>query len=482
MNQIYKITAIIVMAVFLVQCSPKTTAPVIETPQVTEPPTPPVTDSPNPCKSFSDLSGSDRDKAETAFVLYKDQMKYNNYKAALPIWRQAYTMAPGSNGRVKSHFDDGVTIYSKLIQETNDSTQKRLYVDTIRMIQAKREACFGADASYIGQKAFDYYYNLNGLVPEREIYETLKKSVDMGNGKMEYFIVNPFTKLLYDMVQAEHLSKEEGSKYALLIDQAVKDGLANCTGSQCDAWRVISEYAPDLLESLEGIDGFYDCEYYAGKYYALFKAHPDSCDIVNLAYRRMVRGKCAETDARLAEVAKLKNGKCYVAPVATGTLSQAYDEYGKGNYNAAIKLFEKYVDETADKEKKAKILLIISNIYYGDVKNFPKARQYAYEAAKQKAGWGEPYLLIGKLYASSGPLCGPGRGWDSQIVTWPAIDKWEYAKSIDPAVAKEANSLIGRYRQYMPNREDVHQRLMAPGQSITVGCWIKETTRIRTSD
>ena len=32
----------------------------------------------------------------------------------------------------------------------------------------------------------------------------------MGNGKMEYFIVNPFTKLLYDMVQAEHLSKEEG--------------------------------------------------------------------------------------------------------------------------------------------------------------------------------------------------------------------------------------------------------------------------------
>ena len=104
----------------------------------------------------------------------------------------------------------------------------------------------------------------------------------------------------------------------------------------------------------------------------MFKAHPDSCDIVNLAYRRMVRGKCAETDARLAEVTKEKNGKCYVAPVATGTLSQAYDEYGKGNYNGAIKLFEKYVDETADKEKKAKILLIISNIYYGDVKTFQK--------------------------------------------------------------------------------------------------------------
>ena len=99
-----------------------------------------------------------------------------------------------------------------------------------------------------------------------------------------------------------------------------------------------------------------------------------------------------------------------------------------------------------------------------------------------KSGWGEPYLLIGKLYASSGPLCGPGRGWDSQIVTWPAIDKWEYAKSIDPASAKEANSLIARYKQYMPNKEDVFFRTLNVGQSFYVGCWIKETTKIRTSD
>lgn len=486
MNPLTKTLGIIWVAAFLVQCSPKATAPVAEAPDPkteTPPPPPPPPGSTTSCRTFNDLPGTEREKAETAFVLYKDQMKYNNYKAALPIWRQAYTLAPGSNGRVKSHFDDGVTIYSKLVQETADSSQKRLYVDTIRMIQAKREECFGADAAYIGQKGFDYYYNLYGLVSEREIYETFKKSIDMGNGKVEYFIVNPFTKLLYDMVQAEHLSKEEGSKYAVLIGKAIKDGLANCTGAQCEAWKVINEYAPDLLESLEGIDNFYDCEYYADKYYTLYKTHPDSCDIVNLAYRRMLRGKCAESDARLKEVAALRNGKCYVAPAATGTLSQAYEAYGKGNYKNAISLFEKYVNEEApDKEKKAKVLLIISNIYYGDVKNYPKARQYAYEAAKQKPGWGEPYILIGKLYASSGPLCGPGRGWDSQIVTWPAIDKWEYAKSIDPTVAKEANTLINRYRQYMPSREDVHQRILAPGQSFTVGCWIKETTKIRTSD
>ncbi|MBK8701474.1 MAG: hypothetical protein IPN29_18790 [Saprospiraceae bacterium] len=463
------------------QCSPKV-AP-NETPPVVVSENPPKPEVTNPCKMFSDLPGLEREKAETAFVLYKDQLKINNYTAALPIWKQAYTLAPGSNGRVKGHFDDGVAIYSHLVTMTADSAKKRLFVDTIRMIQNKRQECFGADASYIGQKAFDYYYRLYGLVPEVEIYNTFKKAIDMGNGKMDYYIINPFTKLLYDRVQNGTETVEEGSKYALLVTKAITDGLATCKGEQCETWKIINEYAPDLLEGLEGVDGFYTCEYYAAKYHALFKATPDDCEVVNKAYRQMVRGGCPNDDARLKEVFAVKNSKCFVAPPAPGTLTQAYEAYSKGQYNTAIKLFDKYVDvEAPDKEKKAKYLMLISNIYYVDVKNFPKSRQYAYEAAKQRPGWGEPYMVIGKLYASSGPLCGPGRGWDSQIVTWPAIDKWEYAKSIDGSVASEANTLINRYKAYMPNREDIHQRSLLAGSNFFVPCWIKENTKIRTSD
>lgn len=95
---------------------------------------------------------------------------------------------------------------------------------------------------------------------------------------------------------------------------------------------------------------------------------------------------------------------------------------------------------------------------------------------------GEPYILIGRLYASSGPLCGPGRGWDSQIVVWPALDMWSKAKRIDPSVAAEANKWIGRYRQYMPKKEDVFIRNLKVGASFRVGCWIQETTTIRTAD
>ena len=126
--------------------------------------------------------------------------------------------------------------------------------------------------------------------------------------------------------------------------------------------------------------------------------------------------------------------------------------------------------------------LNIAKIYEVHLRNFPKARRWAEQAAEIRGEWGEPYILIGRLYASSGPLCGPGRGWDSQIVTWPAIDAWQKAKRIDPSVREQANKLIGRYRQYMPNREDVFIRNLKAGESFFVPCWIQRSTVIRTAD
>ena len=99
---------------------------------------------------------------------------------------------------------------------------------------------------------------------------------------------------------------------------------------------------------------------------------------------------------------------------------------------------------------------------------------------KNKANWGDPLILIGKLYASSGPLCGPGTGFKSQVVCWPAIDKWNEAKRVDPNVAPEANTLIPRYAKYMPSKSDIFSRPdIKEGGTFKVKCWIQETTKIR---
>ncbi len=477
-----KYSAVLYFTILLIwSCTPKT-GTTITTPPTPEPPSPPKQEPISPCQSFNNLSGYDRERAETAFVLYKDEMKYNRLPEALQHWRIAYQLAPGSNGKVKYHFDDGVSIFKSMFDQTTDTKLKKLYVDTVMMIYDKRKECFGDEAYVNGLKGFDYFYYYPDYTSEAHIYDLLKSNFDVKGVDADYFVINPFTRLLYNGVINGSVSLEEGRKYALLIDKAIKKGVATCKGQACDTWAVIQDYAPDRLEALEGIDNFYECEYYASKYYELFKAYPDSCEIINMAYARMLRGDCPVSDTRLVEVKKAKDTKCYVAPPQISCAAQGNSYYSDGKYTKAIQSYDECIAQSNDSETKAKYLLLIAKIYYRDLRNFPKSRQYALDAAKQKPNWGAPYILIGNLYASSGPLCGTGRGWESQVVTWPAIDMWNKAKSIDGSVTSEANTLINRYTQFMPKKEDIFFRGIKAGESYFVPCWIQENTVVRTAD
>jgi len=473
-------TLILASILVIMSCSPKTTEPAVVTPS---PPTTPVKQEPeNPCTTFADLPGAERDEVETAYVLYKDYIKENKFEEALPYWQKAYYGAPASNGRVKYQFDDGVRLYTYLYQQATTESDKQAMIDSVMSVYDKRIECFG-DAAYIqGRKAFDYYYTFPGSKSNAEIWELFKKNVDTKGKKADYFIVNPMTKILNDGVMDSSISKEEGQKYATKLFAAIDYGTANCKGQLCDAWATINGYAPVMLESLEGVDGFYDCSYYGDKYFPMYEADPTNCDLVEEVYRRMLRGGCDAADDRIAQLKQKMATDCYKEPPAPGKLRQGFDAYNSGQYTEAVTFFEQYVNESSDPAKQFKYLMLIAKIYYRDLKNYPKSRKYALDAAAKDPTSGEPYMLIGKLYASSGPLCGPGTGFDSQVVTWVAIDKFIQAKMKDPSVADAADKLINSYTQYMPKKEDIFQRRISAGDTYKVGCWIQENTKVRTAD
>jgi len=275
------------------------------------------------------------------------------------------------------------------------------------------------------------------------------------------------------------VSYEEGSKYALSIVDLVSKKISDCKGKECETWGIINDYAPGLLSSLEGLKGFYPCEYFSNRYYAEYEANPADCDVITDTYRKLKYGQCPTDHPNMVTLNNAYNKNCYTPPPSSGPLKKAREALDAGNFKEAVALYDTYISSATDMNKKADIQLRVAKIYYVHIKNFPKARKYALEAANTRANWGAPYMLIGKLYASSGPLCGPGRGWDSQVVTWPAIDKFEYAKKIDPSVAGEANKLINDYKKYMPSKEDIFIRRISEGDSFTVPCWIQEKTRVR---
>ncbi|MFK8163571.1 MAG: hypothetical protein AB8H12_14050, partial [Lewinella sp.] len=223
----------------------------------------------------------------------------------------------------------------------------------------------------------------------------------------------------------------------------------------------------------------YDCEYYINQYFAEFQENPNDCDAISTALSRLKYGGCSEDSPQIVEVRAAKENNCRVAPTAPNTLKQAYNCLEANDYKCAIAKFEEAAEETDDAERKGRYYLTAAKVYYSHLRSFSQARAYARKAAAANPNFGEPYMLIGTLYASSGPRCGPGTGFDSQIVTWPAIDKWQQAKRIDPSLAGKANKLINRYTQYMPSKGDCFQRGISAGDSFTVGCWIQETTRVR---
>jgi len=244
-----------------------------------------------------------------------------------------------------------------------------------------------------------------------------------------------------------------------------------------DGWPIVIGYAPAQLDVFETVKGFYDCDYYVHKYFDGVNLEAVDCDDIPLIQSQLKWADCPETAAAFTALNQAYQQRCIVSTVTSGPLTCGRDALNEGRYQDAIDCYKEYVDGAQDPAKKAQYNLRIAKIYYAHLKNFPKARDYARLALRDKPNYGEAYMLIGKLYASSGPLCGPGRGWDSQIVTWPAIDMFEKARQVDASVAAEANRLITTYSRYMPSIEDIFQRQLSEGQSFQIGCWIQEKQR-----
>ncbi len=463
---------LLLLVALLSACTPKVTEQISdETPTVSD-------DVDSRCFKFTDAPNSQ--SIIEYHVLYRDLIRTNDFDGAFPYWKRAYEAAPAADGRRDFHFSDGIRIYNHKRKNTTDSVLIASYMDTVEQIYDHWLYCSNDEGYILANKGFNHYFEFRDYYDDPEIFEILERSVELKGMEVPYYVINPFTDLVVRGLEEGYITEAEAQKYATFINDRVQAGIAS--GKDLEAWEVINQYAPVRLEVFEGIEGFFDCQYYVDKYFPIFQENADDCEVINDVYGKLRWAKCETANEALAAIIKVraeKNCEEDLAPALTQS-GQAIKDLKEGRFREAVKGFESLYASDTDLDRKAEYALLIAKIYYGQLKDFPLSRTWALRAASHRSKWGEPYMVIGKLYASSGPLCGPGVGFDSQIVTWPAIDKWNYAKSIDPSVTAEANKLINTYTQYMPSREDIFFRSLKENDSFRVGCWIQENTTIRT--
>lgn len=412
----------------------------------------------DPCSKY----GPDSTKTLDEASIYTEFYKQKNYEAAMPHWRYVYHNAPGYHEAVVVN---GFTLYKYLIDNETDSLRKERYIDTLLSLYDKRIECYGKACFNLGRKGYDLMkYRPRNYDDIRNTYQAALDECDLSP---EYFILYPYTKLMAYEYRKGNL---DTAQMLAVYEQIAKIVDYNKDGQYGDKYLSTFESVEKELKSI----GVLTCETLRDYYASVYLASPDdpaTWEKVNLAL-----SSCNTCDTTFLE---MKKKLFQVAPDAELATDIADCEKNIGSPAAALAFLDEAIALDTNTEQQAKLAYNSARILY-DLGRYSEARAKAYEALKYKPNWGDPYLLIGTMYISSGAICKDENPFYGFAVSLVAVDKFIQARQADPEVAEEANRLIAKYSDFFPTTEAVFERNMSEGDPYTVKCWINESTTIRT--
>jgi hypothetical protein len=468
------------------------------------------------CTTWKDLEdGSvEKETAESNYQIYKDHLKSKNYEAAMVAWEKLMEVAPAADGRRISPFWDGIKLIGEANKketdkakiEANNARIVALHKQCIECLQTKKVVVKGAKtdeglkAKIADQKARQAEDMYKMEYPATDIYAVAKEAVEMGGQDITYKVMFPYAASVIELYQAKTVPAEEARRVHGLLneiadentikqeemaEQYLQDKKAKKERIARQKSKLYTKYKIRMNKAFKKVESeIFDCEYFKGIYMTDYEEGKDDLAIVKTVYSRLKKRKCTDEDPFIME---LKERYKVLAAASNAEKQDSFDRnnpavvakkrYDAGDYTIAIEKWEEAISGEADPNKQATYLFRIASTQGRKLKQYAKARTTARKAAKLKPNWGRPFMLIGDLYASSARRCGDD--WNQRMAILAAIDKYSYAKSLDPEVAEEANRRIGKYNQSRPEKADGFSRGINAGSSQTVGCWIGESVKVR---
>ncbi len=429
-------------------------------------------------------------KARELHVIYRDALKSKNYKDAFSNWEAVFAHVTVPTEAPERHFDDGITLYVEMAKAETDAAKKKEYIQKINTLYEHKFKCLGEKPNDRAMQGYNMY------VLQADVNETIKvyeRCLELGKNETPYYALTPAASLAVFMFRK---SDKFNADYMVNLYNQIK-GI-------CDENIKANKNAAKFQETWAQIDGIFKpiegyifgCEYYENKLRPDFEKAGDDFEKVK-AIRTQLASKCTassvlfqQADAKYLAL-KAKKDSIEFDSLIKDDNTPHFTKYQllekRGQKAEAYKWLEKAFDnpkatisfpaEVTDVEKGTSAYRIAYSYY--EKNSYSTARSWCRKASDIRPNWGEPYILVGLMYASSGRLCGPGTGWDSQVVVWAAMDEWSKARSVDANAADEANKYIGKYREFLPSVGEGFQRNIKEGDSYKVGCWIQTSTSAR---
>ena len=413
-------------------------------------------------------------------------------------WREVFLNCPRAS---QLTYTNGEKIMDYFIR-TNPKN-KGAYIDTLNMLMDQRAQYFPNDpktgksqvANILGKKGYLIYaYDKDRY---EEAYNVLKDAVELDITQIQVGFLDSYFRAAADMVNNNKAEKMTVIEVYQELTDVLDDNIKVLAEKETELQtaRTDAEEAGDA-DGVAGFDKQLEKNEKAINNYKGVKNNIDnlfqpfaSCeDLIKVFSTKMAENPNDIT--LLKRITTILDKKdCTDSKLFLDASKNLYalEPSPEAAYNIGIQLFKDkkyseaatYFDQATKAENNDRVYRAYRNLAfcYQNTGNLSRARDVARKAAQVDPTAGEPYLIIGMLYAESSKQF--DGDLESKAVFWAAVDKCQRAKQIDPSIADRANSLINAYSQYYPSMETIFFNDYAEGQSYTVGGWIGETTTIR---
>ena len=401
-----------------------------------------------------------------------EAVRAGNFKDAYLPWKEVLKACP----TLKFYtFNDGIKILTAFLNEIKDrnSADYKKYFDELMEVYDLRMQ-YTPNFQHLkgtptvgdtkGSKAISYIAYAPNL-DVNQAYAWLKESIEAEKEGSKSPILHYFLDMSLNKLKADPNHKEQFIQDYLTDSEYVDAAIA---AENDPAKKQALQQVKDNLVAMFINSGTAECESLQSIYGPKVEANQTDSAYLKKAIAVMKMMKCTESEAYFQA--------SYYMYKINPTAGCGYMAYKKGDFDTAIKYFDEALSLESDSEKKAQLCYIVAASLFNS-KKLSQARSYLQKAIGFKENFGDAYILLAQLYASS-------PNWNDESALnkctyFVVIDKLQRAKAVDPSVADKANELISTYARYTPKAEDLFMLGIKAGDRVTIGGWIGESTTVR---
>ena len=396
--------------------------------------------------------------------LYQQDYQHKNYDAAIVNWRKVWRDCPTSSVNLTTY---GINMYRSFIAKELDQNKKKALVDTLMQVYEKGMVLRPQNkGAYLGMMAEDLLKYADTPENQEKIFKLLEERMSVEKEKTPAITYATYMKMILERNASGKLSDEELLDNYTKVSDFISEAIKKTSDEELAKAR-------DMIDESFVNSNAAGCDNLLKIYGEKYEANKNDAEFLRKLTRLLNRKEC--TDSELFE--KASEQQYALNPSSDAAYNMAKLFFKKENFNKAVEYFENAIKSETEPFERANYNYQLGGIMLTKYNKYGDAKKYALEAIKLRPDWGAPYILLANTYAN-GPKCGEDE-FEQRNVYWVVVDKLQKAKAVDPACATIVDPLIRQYSQHFPKKEEGFFRNILEGATVSVGCWIGESTKVR---